>query len=73
MGSHPLLQGSSQPVIKPRFPTEPRFSTQEKQTGVLPSEPPEKPQNTGGGSLFLLQGFFPTQELGSPALQVDFY
>ena len=69
----PSSRGSSQPVIKPSFPTEPRFPTQEKQTGVLPSEPPEKPKNTGVGSLFLLQGFFPTQELGSSALQVDFY
>ena len=28
----------------------------------LPSEPPEKPKNTGVGSLSLLQGNFPTQE-----------
>ena len=29
----------------------------------LPSEPPGKPLNTGLGSLSLLQGIFPTQEL----------
>ena len=29
----------------------------------LPSEPQEKPQNTGVGSLSLLQQIFPTQEL----------
>ena len=28
----------------------------------LPAEPPEKPQNPGVGSLFLLQGLFLTQE-----------
>ena len=28
----------------------------------LPFEPPEKPKNTGVGSLSLLQGIFPTQE-----------
>ena len=28
-----------------------------------PFEPPGKPKNTGVGSLFLLQGIFPTQEL----------
>ena len=28
----------------------------------LPSEPPGKPNNTGVGSLSLLQGIFPTQE-----------
>ena len=28
----------------------------------LPSQPPEKPKNTGVGSLSLLQGIFPTQE-----------
>ena len=32
------------------------------QEDSLPSEPPEKPKNTGVGSLFLLQGIFPTQE-----------
>ena len=33
------------------------------QVDSLPSEPPGKPQNTGVGSLSLLQGIFPTQEL----------
>ena len=32
------------------------------QVDSLPSEPPGKPKNTGVGSLFLLQGNFPTQE-----------
>ena len=33
------------------------------QADCLPSEPPGKPKNTGVGSLSLLQGIFPTQEL----------
>ena len=37
----------------------------------LPTEPPGKPKNTAVGSHSLLQGIFPTQELGSAALQVD--
>ena len=44
----------------------------------LPSEPPEKPKNTGVDRLSLLQGGYPFSllpdpgiELGSPALQVD--
>ena len=51
--------------IEPRSPT--------LQADSLPAEPPGKPKNTGVGSLSLLQGIFPTQELnwGSPALQVD--
>ena len=40
--------------IKPRSPS--------LRTDSLPSEPPGKPKNTGIGSLFLLQGIFPTQE-----------
>ena len=32
------------------------------QADSLPAEPPGKPKNTGVGSLFLLQGIFPTQE-----------
>ena len=31
------------------------------QADSLPAEPPEKPKNTGVGSLSLLQGIFPTQ------------
>jgi len=42
------------PVIEPTSHT--------LQVDYLPSEPPGKPQNTGVGSLFLLQGNFPTQE-----------
>ena len=33
------------------------------QVDSLPAEPPEKPKNTGVGSLSLLQQIFPTQEL----------
>ena len=33
------------------------------QEDSLPSEPLEKPKNAGVGSLSLLQGIFPTQEL----------
>ena len=33
------------------------------QADSLLSEPPEEPKNTGVGSLSLLQGIFPTQEL----------
>ena len=52
---HALLQGIL-PIsgIKPRSP--------ELQADSLPSEPPGKPKDTGVGSLFLLQGIFPTQE-----------
>ena len=42
------------PGIKQKFPT--------LQADSLLSEPPEKPKNTGAGSLFLLQGIFPIQE-----------
>ena len=41
--------------------TEPRSPA--LQVDSLPSEPPGKPVNTGVGSLTLLQGNFPTQEL----------
>ena len=40
--------------IKPRSPT--------LQADSLPTEPPEKPKNTGMGSLSLLQEVFPTQD-----------
>ena len=36
----------------------------------LPAEPQGKPKNTGVGSLSLLQGIFPTQEI-KPGSQVD--
>ena len=42
------------PGIKPRSPT--------LQADSLPTKPPEKPKNTGVGSLSLLQGIFQTQE-----------
>ena len=41
--------------------TEPRSLA--LQADSLPSEPPGKPKDTGVGSLSLLQGIFPTQEL----------
>ena len=50
----PSFRDPSNPGIEPRFPT--------LQVDSLPSEPPEKPKNTGVGSLFLLQGIFPAQE-----------
>ena len=40
--------------IEPRSPA--------LQAGSLPAEPPGKPEDTGVGSLSLLQGIFPTQE-----------
>ena len=43
------------PGIKPRSPA--------LQADSLPAEPPGKPKDTGVGSLSLLQGTFPTQEL----------
>ena len=43
------------PGMEPRSPA--------LQADFLPSKPPGKPKNTGLGSLFLLQGIFPTQEL----------
>ena len=51
----PSSRGSSQPRIKPRSST--------LQADSLLSEPPGKPMNTGVGSLSLLRGIFPTQEL----------
>ena len=52
------------PGIEPRSPT--------LQEDSLPSEPPGKPKNTGGGSKSLLQGIFLTRDLNrAPALQVD--
>ena len=56
MGSLSLLQGSSQP----RSPA--------LQAGSLPAEPQGKPKNTGVGSLSLLQGIFPIQELNQGLL-----
>ena len=46
--------------IEPRSPT--------LQADFLPAEPSEKPQNTGVGSLCLLQRIFPTQELNQGLL-----
>ena len=46
-----------------REPSQPRDRIQEYciEVEFLPTEPPGKPQNTGVGSLSLLQGIFPTQ------------
>jgi len=49
------------PGIKPRSPP--------LRADSLPFEPPGKPKNTGMGSLSLLQGMFPTQELNQGFLQ----
>ena len=46
--------GFPNPGIDPRSPA--------LWTDSLPAEPQGKPKNTGVGSLFLLQGIFPTQE-----------
>ena len=51
----PFSRGSSQPRIERRSPT--------LWTDSLPAEPSAKPNDTGGGSLSLLQGIFPTQGL----------
>ena len=48
-------EGKGNPGIKPRSPV--------LQVDSSPAEPPGKPKNTGVGSLSLLQGNFPTQEL----------
>ena len=45
---------------------EPRSLT--LQADSLPAEPPGKPESTGMGSLSLLQGIFPTQELNQGLL-----
>ena len=50
----------SNPGIKPRSPT--------LQVDFLPSEPPRKLKNTGVGTLSLLPGIFPTQELNQGLL-----
>ena len=49
------------PGDRPNLGIESRFPT--LQADSLPAEPQVKPKNTGGGSLSLLQGNFPTQEL----------
>ena len=48
------------PGIEPRSP--------ELQADSLPSEPPGKSKNTGVGSLSLLRGILPTQELNQSLL-----
>ena len=56
----PPLWGLPNPRIKPRSPT--------LQVDSLPTEPQGKPSYTGMGSLSLLQGVFPTQELNQGLL-----
>ena len=51
----PYSKDLPNPGIEPKSPT--------LQADSLPSRPPGKPKNTGVGSLSLLQGNFPTQEL----------
>ena len=51
----PFSRWSFNPGIEPRSPA--------LQEDSLPDEPQGKPKITGMGSLFLLQGIFPTQEL----------
>ena len=46
--------------IKPRSPT--------LQMDSLPSEPPEKPKNTGVGNLSLIRGIFPMHDLNQGLL-----
>ena len=50
----PFSRGLPNPGIKPRFPA--------LQSDSLRAEPQGKSENTGVGSLALLQGIFPTQE-----------
>ena len=47
------------PVDLPNLGMEPRSPA--FQSDSLPAEPPGKPKNTGVGSLYLLEGIFPTQ------------
>ena len=60
----PFSRISSNPGIEPRSPT--------LQADSLPAEPQGKPKNTGVGSLSLLQGIFPTQELNQGLLHCNF-
>ena len=56
----PYSKDLPNPRIEPKSPT--------LQADSLPSRPPGKPKNTGVGSLSLLQGNFPTQELNQGLL-----
>ena len=63
VGCHVLLRDLPNPGVEPRSPT--------LQADSLLSEPPEKPKNTGVGSLSLTPGDLPDPgiELGSPSWQ----
>ena len=50
----PSPGGLPNPEIEPRSPT--------LQADSLPADPQGKPKNTGVGTLYFLQGIFPTQE-----------
>ena len=65
LGSLSLLRDLPNPGIEPRSPS--------LQVISLPAEPPEKPKNTGVGTLSLLQGDLPDPGIkpGSPAFQAD--
>ena len=60
LGDFTSLGNLPDPGIEPRSPT--------LQADSLPAEPPVKLKNTGVGSLSLLHGIFPTQELNQDLL-----
>ena len=67
MGPFPSPGDLPNPGIFPaQRSSQPRSPT--LQTDSLPAEPPEKPKNTGMGSLSLLQQIFPTQDLNQGLL-----
>ena len=66
---HPVLQPVTEPLFEfpesySKFPPNPGIEPRSPALWAdsLPAELPGKPKNTGMGSLFLLQGIFPTQE-----------
>ena len=65
-----ILKWVAMPCPPPRDLPNPRikYRSPTLQADSLPSEPPGKPKNTGVGSLSLLQGIFPTQELNQGPL-----
>ena len=67
MGPFPSPGDLPNPGIFPaQRSSQPRSPT--LQTDSLPAEPPEKPKNTGMGSLSLLQQIFSTQEMNQGLL-----
>ena len=57
-----ILEWVSMPPSKGSSQLRDRIWSPTLQVDSLPSEPPEKPKNTGVGSLSLLQRIFPTRE-----------